>query len=62
LPGRTRRFALLGAFGQSIFVDPQLHLALVITAAQRDAVSIRDGFGAERNALWRSMVERYGTW
>jgi CubicO group peptidase (beta-lactamase class C family) len=61
-PGKTRRFALLGAFGQSIFVDPQLRLALVITAAQQDPVSIRDGFDVERNALWRSIVERYGTW
>jgi CubicO group peptidase (beta-lactamase class C family) len=61
-PGERRRFALLGVFGQSIFVDPQLRLALIITAAQRDPVSIGDGFGAERNALWRSIVERYGTW
>jgi CubicO group peptidase (beta-lactamase class C family) len=61
-PGESRRFALLGAFGQTIFVDPQLHLVLVITAAQRDAVSISDGFGAERNALWRGIVGRYGTW
>jgi CubicO group peptidase (beta-lactamase class C family) len=62
LPGESRRFALLGAFGQSIFVDPQLRLALVVTAAQRDAVGIRDGFDAERNALWRGIVGRYGTW
>jgi CubicO group peptidase (beta-lactamase class C family) len=61
-PGESRRFALLGVFGQSIFVDPQLRLALIITAAQRDPVSIGDGYGAERNALWRSIVERYGTW
>ena len=62
LPGTVRRFALLGAFGQSIFVDPRLRLALVITAVQNDPVSIRDGFDAERNALWRAIVERYGTW
>jgi CubicO group peptidase (beta-lactamase class C family) len=61
-PAESRRFALLGVFGQSIFVDPQLRLALIITAAQRDPVSIGDGYGAERNALWRSIVERYGTW
>ncbi len=61
-PGSSRRFALLGVFGQSIFVDPQLRLALVITAVQRDPTSTADGFGAERNALWRSIVERYGSW
>lgn len=61
-PGKSRRFALLGVFGQSIFVDPQLRLALVITAAQRDPLSISDGFGAERDALWRAIVGRYGIW
>ncbi len=61
-PGAVRRFALLGVYGQSIFVDPQRRLALVITAAQRDAISTGDGFGAERNALWRSIVEHYGSW
>lgn len=61
-PGKSRRFALLGVFGQSIFVDPQLRLALIITAVQNDPVSISDGFGIERNALWRGIVERYGTW
>ena len=61
-PGTSRRFALLGVYGQSIFVDPQLRLALVITAVQRDATSTADGFGAERNALWRSIVGHYGSW
>lgn len=61
-PGASRRFALLGVFGQSIFVDPQLRLALVITAVQRDPTSISDGYGAERNALWRSIVGYYGSW
>jgi CubicO group peptidase (beta-lactamase class C family) len=61
-PGASRRFALLGVFGQSIMVDPQLRLALVITAAQRDPTSIGDGYGMERGALWRSLVERYGSW
>jgi CubicO group peptidase (beta-lactamase class C family) len=61
-PGESRRFGLLGAFGQSIFVDPQLRLALIITAAQRDLLSIGDGYTEERIALWRSIVDRYGTW
>jgi CubicO group peptidase (beta-lactamase class C family) len=61
-PGQSRRFALLGAFGQSIFVDPQLRLAMIVTAAGRDAVSSSDGLAVERNSLWRGIVERYGSW
>ena len=61
-PGESRRFALLGAFGQSIFVDPQLRLALIITAVERDPLAISGGFAADRMALWRGIVERYGTW
>jgi hypothetical protein len=37
-------------------------LALIITAAQRDLLSIGDGYTEQRIALWRSIVERYGTW
>ena len=40
-PGERRRFALLGVYGQSIFVDPELKLVLVITAAARNAASAR---------------------
>ena len=32
-PGEKRRFALLGVYGQSIFVDPELKLVMVVTAA-----------------------------
>ncbi|MBL8674059.1 MAG: serine hydrolase [Rhodospirillales bacterium] len=59
-PTKVRRFALLGVFGQSIFVDPRLRLALVITAAQREANSSTDGFGAERDQLWRALVQHHG--
>jgi CubicO group peptidase (beta-lactamase class C family) len=62
-PSERRRFALLGAYGQSIFVDPQLRLALIITAVERDPLGgINDGLAAERIGLWRGIVERYGTW
>lgn len=60
-PGEKRRFALAGAYGQSIFVDPGLRLALVISAVERDATS-SDGFAAERDALWRGLVAHYGKW
>lgn len=61
-PTKPRRFALLGVFGQTVFVDPELRLALVITTAQRDPLSTADGFGEERYWLWRSLVDRYGSW
>jgi CubicO group peptidase (beta-lactamase class C family) len=31
-PGEKRRFALLGVYGQSVFVDPGLKLVMVVTA------------------------------
>ena len=40
-PGEKRRFALLGVYGQSIFVDPELKLVMVVTAAARTPVSAR---------------------
>ena len=41
-PGDKRRFALLGVYGQSIFVDPELKLVLVLTAARRPPTSARN--------------------
>jgi CubicO group peptidase (beta-lactamase class C family) len=61
-PGAKRRFALLGVYGQSIFVDPELKLALVITAVTRNASVAKDSIARERDALWRSLVARFGTW
>lgn len=59
-PSAPRRFSLLGVYGQSIFIDPGTRLALVITAAQKNAVGTVDGFGAERDALWRGVLGRHG--
>ena len=61
-PGPKRRFALLGSYGQSIFVDPGLKLVMVITAAAKNASSGKEPLGPERDALWRGLVRRYGTW
>jgi CubicO group peptidase (beta-lactamase class C family) len=58
-PGEKRRFALLGVYGQSIFVDPELKLVMVITAAARNASVGKEPFAAERSALWRGIVARY---
>lgn len=61
-PGEKRRFALLGVYGQSIFVDPELKLVLVITAAARNASVGKEPFARERDALWRGLVAQYGSW
>lgn len=61
-PGEKRRFALLGVYGQSIFVDPELKLVMVITAAARNASVGKEPFARERGALWRGVVAKYGSW
>ena len=61
-PGEKRRFALLGVYGQSIFVDPELKLVMVITAAAKNASIGDEPFAAERSAVWRGLVGRYGSW
>ena len=64
LPGSHRRFALLGVYGQAIFVDPALNLVVVHTAVGKDAAGDASGahLGAERDALLRGIVSTYGDW
>ncbi|WP_240475625.1 serine hydrolase domain-containing protein [Herbaspirillum rhizosphaerae] len=64
LPGSRRRFALLGVYGQAIFVDPELNLVVVHMAAGKDASGDASGthLGAERDALLRGIVAAYGKW
>ena len=61
-PGEKRRFALLGVYGQSIFVDPELKLVMVITAAARTARLEKEPLARERDALWRGVIKQYGSW
>jgi CubicO group peptidase (beta-lactamase class C family) len=61
-PGEKRRFALLGVYGQSIFVDPELKLVLVLTGAAKSANVGKESFGRERDALWRGLVATFGSW
>jgi CubicO group peptidase (beta-lactamase class C family) len=61
-PGAKRRFALLGVYGQSIFVDPELKLVMVVTAAARNANAGNESFGPERDAVWRGVIRKYGSW
>jgi CubicO group peptidase (beta-lactamase class C family) len=64
MPGSHRRFALLGVYGQAIFVDPDLKLVMVHLAAGADASGDASGahLGRERDALWRGVVAHYGAW
>jgi len=59
-PGKVRRFAMLGVYGQCIFVDPQLKLVMVQAAA--DASPMGESLNAESEALWRGLVTHYGAW
>jgi CubicO group peptidase (beta-lactamase class C family) len=57
LAGERRMFALRGVRGQAIYVDPAGRLVMVHTAVRRQA---RDPGVRETNALWRSLVQRFG--
>jgi CubicO group peptidase (beta-lactamase class C family) len=61
-PGEKRRFALLGVFGQAIFVDPGLKLVMVTTAATKTANLTGESYPRERGALWRAVVDKFGSW
>ncbi len=57
-PGARRMFALLGANGQRIFVDPESKLIMVQTAVMPKAMDpTRD---AEMIGLWFSLIRHFG--
>jgi CubicO group peptidase (beta-lactamase class C family) len=58
----ARRRITLGVYGQSILVDPELKLVLVLTAAARTANVGKETLGRERDALWRGLVASFGSW
>ncbi|MBP0599681.1 serine hydrolase [Herbaspirillum sp. LeCh32-8] len=64
MPGGSRRFALLGIYGQAIFVDPERKLVMVHMGVGKEASGDASGnhFGQERDALWRGVVATYGNW
>ena len=61
-PGRKHRFAAQGVYGQSIFVDPELKLVMVITAANKTAMAGQTTMGEETDAFWRGLVGKWGSW
>lgn len=58
-PGETRRFIMLGVYGQSIFVDPALKLVIVQTAANATAEAGNTSLARERDAFWRGVMRYY---
>jgi len=52
-PGERRMFALIGAHGQAIYVDPASRLVMVHTAVREQA----DDPNEETIALWRSVAQ-----
>lgn len=59
LPGERRMFALIGAQGQFVFVDPKSKLVLVQTAVRRDAQVVTSPRN-ETLALWLALVKQFG--
>lgn len=61
-PGERRRFAMLGVYGQSIYVDAGLKLVMVQTGANATAEAGKTSLGADRDEFWRGVVRYYGKW
>jgi CubicO group peptidase (beta-lactamase class C family) len=61
-PGARRRFALLGVYGQAIFVDPEQKLVMVHLAANATAQAGKTTMGREMGALWYGIVTHRGRW
>jgi CubicO group peptidase (beta-lactamase class C family) len=61
-PGEERRFAMVGVYGQSIFVDPGRKLVMVATGVNRTPVAGDTSLSRERDAFWRGIVSHYGKW
>ncbi len=59
-PGEARRFALIGVYGQLIYVDPQLKLVMVQTAANATARAGQTSLAREAQAVWRGLLQFYG--
>ncbi len=61
-PGEERRFAMIGVYGQSIFVDPALRLVMVEMGVNKTPEAGQSSLDRERRAFWRGVVSHYGKW
>ena len=59
LPGAQRRFAMLGVYGQSVFIDPALKLVVVQTGVNATADAGDISLAAERLAFWHGVLAHY---
>ncbi|HPA17774.1 MAG TPA: serine hydrolase [Verrucomicrobiae bacterium] len=57
-PMRHRTFAMLGIYGQSVFVQPDSGIVMVQTSVNQDPRGTQAR--AERDALWRGVLESLG--
>jgi CubicO group peptidase (beta-lactamase class C family) len=59
LPGERRTFALIGVYGQTIYVDPELKLVMVQTAAAHHASVSQESLGEESFQLWLGLQQHF---
>jgi CubicO group peptidase (beta-lactamase class C family) len=55
-PGRPRRFALIGVYGQFMFVAPDLQLVMVQLSAGADAKNADTDMAMEAQSLWQGLI------
>ena len=56
-PGQPRRFALIGVYGQFMFVAPDLQLVMVQLSAGAKAKNADTDLALEAQSVWRSLIE-----
>ncbi len=59
LPGKRRRFAMLGVFGQSMLIDPGIGLVIVQTAANAVPEAHENSLARDRESFWRGVLRHY---
>ena len=58
-PGRPRRFALIGVYGQFMFVVPDLQLVMVQLSAGADAKNADTDLAMEAQSLWQGLIASF---
>ncbi len=61
MPGEKRRFALIGVYGQMIYVDPGSKLVMVQTGVARNANIYNESMGLESYSLWSALESKNAT-
>jgi len=55
-PGRPRRFALIGVYGQFMFIAPDLQLVMVQLSAGLEAKNADTDMAMEAQSLWQGLI------